>query len=360
MKISFFIGSLTGGGAERVCCQLSSYLVNKGYDVNILTVTNTKNNYEIDDRVKISSLDTVIPKALSILRMPIKMLKLPFFLLKNKTDIYVVFLTGTIRAITFYKDLLNAPILISNRNDPSLYPSRLRKQLFAASRKVEGIVCQTIDTKEYYESNVPGKEYYIIPNSISPEFVKYRGERDKRIVSVGRFMDQKNFPLLIKAFNQICREYPDYTLEIYGEGPLKVEYIELCEKLGIVSRVTFPGYVKNVSERIQNASAFVLPSKYEGIPNALMEAMAVGLPCVSTDCKGGGARFLIDNKVNGIIVPNEDYNALAEGIKYILDNPTESEKMGEYASKIHETLSPDTIYSKWEEAILDIYSKWKK
>ena len=117
--------------------------------------------------------------------------------------------------------------------------------------------------------------------------------------------------------------------------------------------VEFPGYVPDMPERLEKASMFVLSSDYEGMPNALMEAMASGLPCVSTDCGGGGARFLVQNGDNGILIPQKDEVALASAMEKILSDESLSAKLGENARKLQETLAPEKIYGEWERFILE-------
>lgn len=101
----------------------------------------------------------------------------------------------------------------------------------------------------------------------------------------------KNHALLIKAFATISDRYPDYRLVIYGDGPLRQQLETLVEDLGMADKVSLPGYTTFVREKMEQASLFVLTSDWEGMPNALIEAMALGVPCISTDCKGGGPDF---------------------------------------------------------------------
>lgn len=137
----------------------------------------------------------------------------------------------------------------------------------------------------------------IIPNAINKEFItaEYSGPRNKQIVSSGRLTEQKNHALLIKAFAGITAKYPAYKLVIYGDGPLRKDLELLASNLGIADKVSFPGYTTEIRKKIERSSLFVLSSDFEGMPNALMEAMALGVPCISTDCKGGG-REISDKK----------------------------------------------------------------
>jgi glycosyltransferase involved in cell wall biosynthesis len=178
------------------------------------------------------------------------------------------------------------------------------------------------------------------------------GEREKVIIGAGRLNSQKNFPLLISSFAQIAKDFPGYKLRIYGKGALLESLQSLAKEKGVGDRVEFPGYVPNMPEVLEKASMFVLSSDFEGMPNALMEAMASGLPCISTDCGGGGARFLIEDGENGLLVPQKDEVAMAEAMRKILSDDAFANKIAENARKLQENLAPEKIYGEWEKFIL--------
>ena len=164
---------------------------------------------------------------------------------------------------------------------------------------------------------------------------------------------------LIKAFADVSKNFPDYKLVIYGDGSRKDEYIKLAESLGVAEKVSFPGYVTDIGGKIADASLFVLSSDYEGMPNALMEAMALGLPCISTDCPCGGPRFLIKDGVNGLLVPVGDREALGEAMRKILDSPFFALSCASNAQDICKTLAPDKIYGEWEKYITAVAADGK-
>lgn len=351
MKITFFIGSTTGGGAEHVICDLASFIgIKDEYQSEILTVTRTKSSYHIDDSVKIFSLDTSIGGKNRTLRKMIKMIKLFIFLVTSKTDMYVVFLPETIRAIMLFRKLIRVPVIVSERSNPWFYSEVCQKQMIKAFAKADAIVFQTEDARNFYSSNIPQMPYYeIIPNAVTGKLpTQFVGKSEKVIVAVGRFKREKNFDLLIKAFARVHKCYPDYELHIYGEGELKEEYISLALELGIEKSLILPGYVPDVPERIKTATMFVLSSEYEGIPNALVEAMAIGLPCVATNCGGGAVSMLIKNMVNGIIVERNDEIAMANAMELLLSDSGLRKKISKSAIKVREELSQERIYSRWK------------
>ena len=190
----------------------------------------------------------------------------------------------------------------------------------------------------------------IIANPICAENLKtYAGIRSKRFVVVGRLEPQKNHRLLLEAYAEIASENKDYDLYLYGKGGLEEELKVLSNQLGIADRVHFEGFCKDVHEKIADAAAYVLSSDYEGISNSLLEAMAMGLPVISTDCPLGGSRMLIEHKKNGLLVHVGNKEALGEAMRYVIANPEETCRMGEEAQKVKERFSIQAIADAWLE-----------
>lgn len=350
MRITFFIGGLSGGGAERVVCQLATYLSDR-HEVKILTVSESKIAYPLDRRVTVTSLERPYRNNNALARTVIKLKDLRRYIKHNESDIYVVFLTYCIAAMALNRRIIKVPIVSSSRNDPSLYPNYLKTVLMWATKRMDGVVNQTIEIDNFFKTHTKMKSSKVIPNAISNEFKPYNGLRDKRIVTVGRFNKQKNIPLLIKSFYEFSKDYSDYSLEIYGDGALKEDYVQLTNSLGLSNKVFFPGYVNDVAERIKNAAMFILPSDYEGISNALMEALALGMPCISTDSKGGGSRMLIKNGINGLLVPCNDIDRMVAAMRTFSENPDLANECGKNATSISALLAPSEIYKQWEDYI---------
>ncbi len=152
----------------------------------------------------------------------------------------------------------------------------------------------------------------------------------------------------------MVNNFSDYKLKIYGKGPLENELRTYTNDKGIQEKVEFMGFVDNIPEQFETASMFVLSSDFEGIPNALMEAMALGLPCVSTDCPAGGPRFLIEHGKNGLLVPVGDAEKMANAISKLILLPDYAEKIGDNARSIIENFEPSIIYNKWDEVIIKV------
>ena len=356
MKIQFFIGGLSGGGAERVTCNLANILVNRGHEIKILTMSDDTPSYDIDIKIKRIPLLRSNERKGFLYNSIIRFTRLIKYLCKQKIDVYVVMLPITTILLLQLRKFTKAKVIAAERVDPSQYPVKKQKQLKSLAHKADGWVFQTEEERNWYGETTGKALVSIIPNAINPDFIRepYQGERKQMIVTAGRLTEQKNHELLIKAFAGISKDYPEYQLVIYGDGPKKEHLEKVAENSGVQGKVLFPGYTTNIGETIKDASMFVLSSDYEGMPNALMEAMALGLPCVSTDCNGGGAKFLIENEKNGLLVSKSDVDALAAAMERMLSDREFAEQCGREAHKICERLAPEKIYGQWESFIKQV------
>ena len=349
MKITLFIGSLSGGGAERVTCNLANYLSKVGHDVNVMVVSEDSTTYYLNKEIAIYSLSGRFKKNNPLISV-YRFFRFITYLIKNKCDTYIVMLPRTTILLLKYNYLTKARIIATQRIMPSSLNISNQNLLKKYSSKADGWVFQTEEQFEWFKKCNLSSKTIIIPNAINADFFHpiYQGEKRPVIVTAGRMTEQKNQHLLLKAFAQIKSYYPNYTIVIYGKGPKEESLREITKDLGLSEIVKMPGYTNNIGDCIKDATLFVLSSNYEGMPNALMEAMALGLPCISTDCDGGGARFLIEDGVNGLLVPKNDVDAMAKAMKRILDNPDFASSLGNNAHKICERLAPEKIYGEWE------------
>ena len=179
------------------------------------------------------------------------------------------------------------------------------------------------------------------------------GEK-RRVVSVGRLDKQKNFPLIIKSFAKLPDKFDEYILDIYGEGPERPYLQSLIDDEKMSDRITLCGAKQNLLSQINDADLFVLPSNYEGFPNALLEAMAIGLPVISTDFSTGIARELVLPE-NGRVVPVCDEEKMTEALCELLEDGELREKMGKNnREKCKEFYIPEII-QKWKDAINELF-----
>ena len=356
MRITFFIGGLIKGGAERVTCNMANFLVSRGHVVEILTMSESK-SYPLDERVTRNVLLSNDEKR-GIVKNTIKRYsRLKLYLKEHECDCYVVMLPVTTILLLSLKKYAKAPIISSER----CYPAALsqitqRLLLLLLCKRAAGWVFQTPEAQSWYGKNIGASKTKIIPNAINKAFIhfKYTGSRKRKIVSVGRMCSQKNYPLLLKAFARFHSRYPDYKLLILGEGEKRFELESLIEDLDIKNVVDLPGFCDDIPSQLQDATLYILSSNYEGMPNTLMEAMALGVPCVATDCDGGGSRYLIEDGENGLLIPKKDVDALVGAMVKMVSNPDFAERCGRNAHRICERLAPEKIYGEWEKFIQEV------
>ena len=244
---------------------------------------------------------------------------------------------------------LDVPIVISERNDPIMdCPNKIRRIVRNMSyRLADGYIFQTKDAQKCFGKRIR-KNSTVIPNPVKSNLpFADRKNSTKTIVAAGRLTQQKNYPMLLYAFSSFLQDYSEYTLHIYGEGELKDKLIELSNSLNINNNVCFEGLVRDLHDRISKAGMFVLSSNYEGISNSLLEAMAMGLPCISTDCPCGGSRLLIEDGVSGYLTSVDDSVEFCEAMKRVAASKEVADSLGENAKKIRLTHSETNIIKQY-------------
>jgi glycosyltransferase involved in cell wall biosynthesis len=360
MNITFFIGSIYGGGSERVVCNMASYMVEKGHNIRILAMAETPKQYELNEKVEVSYLLGLSERKGWLKNNLKRLIRLEQYMKNNKqVDLYIVMLPVTSILLLVFRQFTKAKIIVSERCAPTKYTIFIQKMYKVLAKRADGYVFQTKEARNWYEPYIKGVLTEIIPNAINTSFIKpiYEGERKKEIVSVGRLEKQKNFELLVDSFIDISHDFPEYKVVIYGEGSRRESLEKRVKELDLQDRIIFPGNVTDVASRIQKSSVFVLSSDFEGMPNALMEAMALGLPCIATDCPVGGPRYLIENGVNGILIPHNDKEAMVNALRQMLTDETKATSMGKKASTISERFSSNNIYAQWESFCIKVVKK---
>ena len=340
--------NMSNGGAERVLSQLIAYFTKQNIHVSLILLTSSPIHYRIPESCEIVVIGKKASSALKdkILcygeirrhickRKPQIVLSMP-----EEVGVYVIAaMLGT-----------GIPVVVSERNNPWVMPDKkvtrlLRRLMYPF---VNGLIFQTERAASFFPAS-QRKKGIVLPNPLDvsrlPEV--YRGEREKTVVSAGRLANQKNFPLLIEAFSKFYETHRDYQLVIYGEGSKRQELEALAAEKLPEGAWSMPGRVDDLPERIGRCGIFALSSDYEGVPNVLIEALAVGTPAVTTDCVPGGAAELIQNGKNGLIVPVKDVGALAEGLSYMADHPTEASAMAAEGVKIRERLDAEKVTADW-------------
>lgn len=357
MKIMFCVGNMGKGGAERVIANLSKYLVSNNHKVVIVTTTSTDSQYELDKNIKIVAVDKKQTKKNIVSRTINRIFRMKELEKLYNPDLILAFLPEPSCRVLIANYFNEKKIIVSVRNDPSKEYDTIFKKILMhiLFRRSDGFIFQTKDAKKFFPKKIQDKSC-VIPNSLNPNFIKkpYNGKRKLKIVNVGRLEEQKNHMLLLKAFNKFHKIYPEYELHIFGIGSLFEQLQIEIKKLNLENKVFLRGNVDNIKEEIYKAKMFVLSSNYEGMPNALIEAMALGVPSISTDCPCGGPKFLIDNNVNGILVPTNDVEKLTNSMIELVENEEKSKKISKNASLISNKLDPQKINKQWLEYILKV------
>lgn len=244
-------------------------------------------------------------------------------------------------------------IIISERNDPAkvggYFPMRIFRNILYRFCNV--LVCQTPDAKAYFPKSIR-KKAVVIANPVKKALPEpWEGERAHEIVNFCRLEKQKNLPLLIDAYEEFQKTHSDYKLIIYGNGEEHDELDRYIKEKKLEESIVLHPAVSDIHERILKSAMFVSSSDYEGLSNSMLEAMAVGLPTICTDCPCGGARMVIDNGNNGILVPVGDKAMLAGAMAQVADDKDLARRLSHNGSQIRRTLDRNTIVEKWREIL---------
>jgi len=351
MIYTFFIGGLTGGGAERVLCNLANYLIERDNEVEIVTMAESS-SYTLHSKISRVVLLKDCERSNFIANTFKRYIRLKRYVKKRKCDAYIVMLPITTILLLSLRRYIDAPIIASERSfPPAIYSKLMQKALKAIASRADGWVFQTPNTMDWYAPYLKHSTPIVIPNAVNEAFLRpiNREKRAPNIISIGRLIPSKRFDLLIRAFAQIASKHSEQKLTIYGQGPCLDSLITLSKELGIQDRVFFPGYTTTIADQLEMGRLFVLSSDFEGIPNALIEAMSMGLPCIATDCDGGGAKMLIKHQENGLLIQKNDLDAMVKAMDTLLADDILSEQLARNAIKIREEFSPNVIYGKWED-----------
>lgn len=353
MKIMFCTSSMGKGGSERVISILSNKL-SKNNEVSILINTTKNIAYKLNEKIKIVELDDKY-ESNNFIRNITRIKKTRKIIKKETPDIIICFLPMPSFRILIANRKNKIPVIVADRANPQYeYRSRISKILMKILyKKADAFVFQTNEQKEYYDKKIQNKST-IIFNPISDEFIEQKTNRlkeEKIIISIGRLANEKNQKMLINAFSDFSKNNQDYKLKIFGEGPLREELQEQIDILDMKEKIILCGVSDNIKQELEKSEIFVLSSNNEGMPNALIEAMSLGLPVISTDCPCGGARELIVNGVNGILIPVNNKEELTKNIKKLVKDKEFASKLGKNAKKIKTALSTDKIVNQWENYI---------
>ncbi|MCM1134042.1 MAG: glycosyltransferase [Clostridium sp.] len=378
-KIIFHINSLGKGGAERVLTVLAGYFAREGNDVTIVTLWRADNEYEMAEGIKRINLGDNLEKKGRISLAVRRFTDLRGVIKRERPDIVISFCMKANFRSSLAMIGMKTPLLISVRSDPQIDYAPHRRLTKWMEKKAAGCVFQTGDAQAFFGKRLQEKSR-IIWNPINEKYLPENrkgnvgggkkeekdekisgGERDKAIknciVTVGRITFEKNQMLLVKAFAKIKDKFPEMKIRIYGEGIGGEAWKELDRYIrqnAMEEKVEFMGQCSTLEKELSGAALFVLPSNYEGMSNALMEAMAMGLPVIATDCPCGGSAMLIEDGASGLLVPTGDEEKLAAAMERVLSDREFAGRLAENAEKLAEKAAPVKICEKWRDYVEEL------
>ena len=346
LKIIFVLPDMAGGGTERVVSLLANEYVKRGFEVAILSFAGTQQAYDLDKRVETVSAGRASGGSLKV-RMRRLSFMAKYFRQNRNCQIFSFSTIGT-GFIVLSTLFTGRRMLVSERSDPGAYDHKLYRNFFYGF--ADRLVCQTEEAIACFPKRLQ-KKACVIGNPVDAAMpTRFTGIREKRIVTAGRLEAVKNHKMLIEAFGMFRKDFPDYTLEIYGKGSMEEELRQFVGHKGLTDKVVFRGFCSNVKEEIRTSSMFVLSSNYEGISNSMVEAMAMGIPVIATDCPVGGCRTYIEDGVNGLLVPVGDAVKMAEAMRKLAEDSEFSENISINAEKVRKQYSMQKIADQMLEA----------
>ena len=345
-KLLISCATLGHGGAERVLSILSHSFADNFDEVIYLMWLKDEVFYKIDSRVKL----VFLPDISGHNNRYRELLSFRKFVKRENPDLILSFLTPFNMLVEVATIGLKTKVVACERNDPHYVPGGKMMEWLRdlAYKRADGILAQTDYSKSCYKGKLRDKTTVIYNPVMMPKDMVGSALSTKKedvIITVGRLHPQKNQKMLIDAFSLFLVDHPTYELHIYGEGALRQELIHYCEKREVAGSVKFMGHSNQVWEEIKKAKVFALSSIAEGMSNALIEAMCLGMPVVST--KVAGAVDLIKDGANGFLVDLNDSSAMAERLSRITDDETLSKQLGLEASNLYQMLNEETICNQW-------------
>ena len=362
MKILFLNTNIGYGGASKMMAEVANNLC-RSHEVTLLTFRDSSLSQSLAPEIN-HVHNPLYSHKIKVLEMAGQIRALHKYLKRERFDLAVAFLHPSHYMLTLAAKGTKTKVLLSERGDPY---SRRNGGLFVRAvekviQRADAYVFQSEGARDAYPKKCRKKGRVIVNALPKKELPRHCPETaEKVIVHVARMeLIQKRQDVMLRAFARFLETHPDYTLRFLGDGPEEEDMKRLAEELGVAGSVEFLGACKNVPQLIVNAEMFVLTSDYEGLPNAVLEAMAVGLPCISTDCSPGGARMIIEDGQNGFIVPCGDAESLADRMSRLADDASLRKQYSERAVRSLDRFDQAAVNAEWQTFVEQIGSSKKR
>lgn len=367
MKILVLLSSLGAGGAERVACTLANAWSSRSDQVTLMPTFSGRGEcfYQLSPDVRLVYLaDLVSSRVRTFINRIARLRALRRFIAAERPDVIVSFLPDVNVAAVVASAGLGVPVVVCERTDQFVMPiSRLLRLACRFTYPLaDALMVQTLAVAtKYASSGWDLRRVRVIPNPIPRQMLDLRhyvsvGGRT-RLIAVGRLDEGKQFGMLINVFASLSKRHTNWSLRILGDGPLRPTLQQQISTLGLNGRVELPGRTTSIGEEFVEADAFVLTSAYEGFPNALLEAMAVGLPCVTFDCPSGPREMSMDGQV-ALLVPLNDEQALGLALQRLMLDADLRQALGSRArASVIERFALDKVLAQWDSLFKEVRVK---
>lgn len=362
MKMVLIISSLRSGGAERVLSILANHWQASRHEIHLITIDNKDSDfYVVNQGIHRYSLDMatasvgVFSGAIANIK---RISKIRHLCESIRPEIVISFIDSTNILSSIVLIGTSIPLVVSERIDPFRHSIGILRafirpwlyRMFASA-----LVVQTEAVKDKCKKKWKVQRVRVIANPISLPEVSEIFTRSRVVLSVGRLNIQKGHDILIRAFQKISSEFPDWKLLIVGEGGQRKFLEEIIKCLDMSERISMPGLSNDIFAHYNKASIFCMPSRFEGFPNALLEALAMGCACIATDCESGPREILEDGRL-GILTPVDDVNAMADALRKLMQDSELRRQYGSHSDYVRSRYKLESISQQW----LDLFDWVKK
>jgi glycosyltransferase involved in cell wall biosynthesis len=366
LRITIVTPSLSGGGAERSVALLSKGFLKENYKVTIVTLNRAAaDSFALPDSIDRRSLDLAKDSRSSIhgfWNNCQRLVAMRKAIQATQPDVVISSMSQTNVLTTIALLHTNYAVVLMEHSDPAINtPQRTWRQLRRVVYPWAAMLVSVNHGINDYFKWLPASKKAVIANPVSTseteisqnQIVPSLDPHKKRIVAMGRLIHVKGFDRLLLAFAKLAKKHPDWEVIIMGEGELRSDLSGLIQRLDLTDRVRLVGFVKSPFVVLQGAQLFVLPSRSEGFPYALLEAMSCGVPAVAMNCTSG-PREIIRDGIDGFLVPDGDIEGLASAMDRLMTDANERQRLAARAPEVLERFKSEKIIAQWEALFMKL------